>query len=232
MTRFAALIRHGAYHQRDGAPSALQPFPLSAEGEAQARDCGSELVQLLRDCDWQLDPVLHSSCQLRAWQTARIAADVLAEEGFANSGIRQSPALSERGLGSAANLTVAEIEAVLAQDPRFPPPPPGWKSDRNYRLPLQGAESLAEAGRRVADYLRETMTARPSGGPPVLTLFFGHGASFRHAAFELGLLAEQEIARISMYHARPLRLCYMGDDRWAHCGGSWKPRRGEEPAMD
>lgn len=227
--RFAALIRHGEYHQRKGAPSALQPFPLTEKGEAQARACGVQIAGLLDERGWRLDPVIHASCQLRAWQTARLAADVLAASGHEILEIHQTPALSERSMGSAANLTVEEIETVLRTDPRFDPAPTGWKSDRDYCLPLQGAESMAMAGKRVAGHLRETLAQTADG---MLTLFFGHGASFRHAAHELGVLARNQIAAVSMYHARPLRLCYTGNDRWAHCGGSWKPRRGDLAAMD
>ena len=133
-----------------------------------------------------------------------------------------------RGLGSAANLTVAQIEAVLATDPRHDPPPPGWKSDSDYRLPLDGAESLMEAGARVAAHLRETMAA---ASPARLTVFVGHGASFRHAAHHLGLMSRDDIRRLSMFHARPLLVCYTPRDSWRHFAGSWKVRpRSEEPA--
>ncbi|QDY70721.1 histidine phosphatase family protein (plasmid) [Qingshengfaniella alkalisoli] len=227
-----ALIRHGAYHQRKDTPSALQPFPLTAEGEAQAAECGAEIERILQEQGLTLDPVLHSSCQLRAWQTALIAGEVLKRAGHDVHEVRQTPRLSERSLGSAANLTVREIEAVLDQDPRFEAPPMGWKSDSDYCLPLQGAESLMMAGERVRGYLSETMVEKVRVPPGTVTLFFGHGASFRHAAHLMGVLSRAEIAQYSMYHARPLRLCYTGGDKWVRCGGAWKPRRREEPVLD
>ncbi|MDV7145319.1 histidine phosphatase family protein [Tropicimonas sp. TH_r6] len=229
MAHHIALIRHGAYHQRANVPSALQPFPLTKGGKTQARACGAEIAKILRETGLELDPVLYSSCQLRAWQTAKIAREVLSETGCKITKITQKPALSERALGSAANLSVAEIEAVLTEDPRFETPPAGWKSDSDYCLPLQGAESLMQAGARVAEQLRGIAETGRDGW---LTLVFGHGASFRHAAHHLGLLAREEIARLSMYHARPLRLCYTDDGKWTRSGGAWKQRRRDETAMD
>lgn len=224
----AALIRHGAYFQRDNAPSALQPFPLTREGEAQACACGKELATLLEHKGLMLAPFVHCSRQLRAWQTARIACDVLAELGH-TAEIIQTPALAERSVGSAANLTLNEIENVLADDPRFDAPPPGWKSDSHYCLPLDGAESLMMAGERVARHLQETMASASEG---TMTLFFGHGASFRHAAYLLGVLEQRKIARVSMYHGRPLQVCRNADGTWAHTGGEWKIRQSKDPALD
>lgn len=229
--RYIALIRHGEYHQRPDTPSALQPFPLTGTGHEQARACGEEIAQLLAENGWQLDPVSYCSLQLRAWQTAHDAASVLPSKGHVTR-IEQTPDLSERALGSAANLTLQEIEAVLRDDPRFGPPPPGWKADRDYRLPLQGAESMRDAGARVAGWLRRAVAQDSATVTPTLTLVFGHGAAFRHAAHDLGILSLDEISRFSMYHARPLLLCYKGNDTWVQSGGAWKPRARPDTALD
>lgn len=218
---FAALIRHGEYHQRAGAPSAHQPFPLDAAGEAQARAAAAVLSRDLAESQWTLAPVIDSSRLLRAWQTAEIIRQQLAPDAR----IEEFEALAERGLGSAANLTVAEIETVLAADPRLDTPPPNWKADSRYRLPLQGAESLLEAGLRVAEHLTARMSAlRGSAEADTLKLFVGHGAAFRHAAHHLGLLEFEQIARLSMHHARPIYLEYAADGAWRHAGGDWKIR--------
>lgn len=227
--RLIALIRHGAYHQRPGAPSALQPFPLTEEGAAQARACGAEIAALLAQHGAALDPVIHCSPQLRAWATARAIGDQLEAAGQ-RVDLRETEALSERSVGSAANLTAAEIEAVLAADPRYEAPPPGWKSDSHYRLPLPGAESLMQAGARVAAHLRATIEPDPTPGK--LTLFVGHGASIRHGAHHLGVLPFGKIAQISMYHARPLLLCYSPHDSWRHFAGAWKIRPADRAPMD
>ncbi len=229
--RYIALIRHGDYRQRPDTPSALQPFPLTETGHEQARACGEEIAQLLAGNGWHLDPVCYCSLQLRAWQTAHDAATVLASKGHVTR-IEQTPDLSERALGSAANLTLHEIEAVLRDDPRFDAPPPGWKADRDYRLPLQGAESMRDAGARVAGWLRRAVAQDSATKTPTLTLVFGHGAAFRHAAYDLGILSLDEISQFSMYHARPLLLCYKGNDTWIHSGGAWKMRARQDTALD
>ncbi len=228
----AALIRHGDYHQRAGAPSALQPFPLTDAGVAQARACGDQIAALLDRHGVMLDPVIHCSPQLRAWQTASEIAGRLCTHGHNSLDIRETPALSERGLGSAANLTVEEIETVLAADPRYPPAPPGWKSDSHYCLPLHGAESLMDAGARVARHLRDTIEPRRPDAPGLLTLFVGHGASFRHGAHHLGVLPYEQIAAHSMHHARPLLLCYNARVSWRHFDGAWKKRPIKEEPLD
>ena len=229
--RYIALIRHAEYHQRPDTPSALQPFPLTVTGHEQARACGEEIALLLTESGWLLDPVSYSSLQLRAWQTAHEAAAVLASKGHVTR-IEQTPDLSERALGSAANLTLHEIEMALRDDPRFDTPPPGWKADRDYRLPLQGAESMRDAGARVAGWLRRAVAQDSVAEMPTLTLIFGHGAAFRHAAHDLGILRLDEISQFSMYHARPLLLCYKGNDTWVHSGGAWKRRDRQETALD
>lgn len=221
-----AFLRHGAYHQRRGAPSARQPFPLTNEGVAQARAGADELARMIVEHGLRLDPVIHSSRQLRAWQTASEVATRLQALGFAIDGIVQTSALAERGLGSAANLTVEDIEAVLRDDPRYEAPPPGWKSDSDYCLPLEGAESMAEAGQRVARHLRD------SARPGLLSIHVGHGASFRHACRDLGVLEHKDVARLSMFHARPLLICHEQSDKWRHLAGEWKVRAPREVPID
>lgn len=216
--RFHAFFRHGAYAQRDDVPSARQPWPLTDEGIVQAREGATLLDELIREHDLHPSPIIHCSHQLRAWQTAQILAESLRRLGHDIEEVRETPELAERGLGSAANLTVAEIETALAADPRFGLPPAGWKSDSDYCLPLEGAESLMMAGARVARHL-ET-----SGLPEQLSLHVGHGASYRHACYHLGILTRDEIARLSMFHARPSLICHQYDAQWRHVAGVWKIR--------
>jgi 2,3-bisphosphoglycerate-dependent phosphoglycerate mutase len=224
----AALIRHGDYRQRPGTPSAHQPYPLNAEGEAQAARAADAVRTEAEGQGWRLIDSIDSSQLLRAWQTARII-------GFALNANREPliegfDALAERGLGSAANLNLDEIAAVLREDPRFPEPPPDWKADSHYRLPLQGAESLLDAGERVATHLRMRMQAlRGRLEADSLKLFVGHGAAFRHAAYRLGVLQFDDIARLSMYHASPVYLEFRDDGSWHQVAGEWKLRaRGSE----
>ncbi len=223
---FHAVFRHGAYAQRAGVPSARQPWPLTDEGKAQARAGAKLLHDMLTRRGLTLAPLIHCSRQLRAWHTADLLADALRELGHDITGLRETSALAERGLGSAANLTVPEVEAALAADPRHDAPPPGWKSDSDYCLPLEGAESLMMAGARVANHLEMT------GKPGRVVVHVGHGASFRHACHLLGLLSRQDIARLSMFHARPSLIRHGTDGKWQHLAGAWKTREPKEDPGD
>jgi 2,3-bisphosphoglycerate-dependent phosphoglycerate mutase len=233
----AALIRHADYRQQANTPSAHQPFPLSAAGQAQAAAAVPPLLALLRQHGWQLQPVIDSSCLLRAWQTAQILAQGLEQALGQPFQVAECADLAERGLGSAANLSLEQIEQVLAQDPRYPAPPANWKADSHYCLPLHGAESLLQAGTRVAGHLQwrmqqlEQQQARSPAAGPQLKLFVGHGAAFRHAAYRLGLLSLQQVASLSMHHCQPICLAY-SPSGWRHLTGQWKPRKSNEPALD
>jgi broad specificity phosphatase PhoE len=182
---------------------------------------------MVHENGWKLHPAIHSSNLLRGWETASIIAKAIDEiesvEGFDE--------LAERGLGSAANLSVEQIERVLKQDPRFEMPPADWKSNSHYRLPLQGAESLMMAGGRIAEHVRQTM-AKFEGAPgePVAQVFVGHGAAFRHAAHILGALAFDEIKKLSMYHATPVALQKFQDGSYRRVAGEWKIRSQQENA--
>lgn len=216
----AALVRHGDYHQLADVPSAQQPFALTDEGHAQAQNGAMELMEIIAAHGWSMYSGIDSSNMLRAWQTAQIFAQVCGIES-----VSSFDSLAERGLGCAANLTLTQIENILHDDPRYPPPPRNWKSDSHYRLPLQGAESLIEAGRRVADHIERRMAElAAAGGSGEVEVFVGHGAAFRHAAFHLGALELDRVAALSMHHGRPLFLESTGDGRWRHVAGDWKLR--------
>ena len=229
----AALIRHGDYQQLPDTPSAHQPFPLTAQGIAQAQEAITGMRDEIRANGWTLDPVVDSSMLLRGWETARIIADGLSPLLGSLPVVESFAALAERGLGSAANLTTHQIEDILERDPRFEQPPRNWKSNSRYRLPLQGAESLLDSGARVAGHLRTRMQALSSRATrDTVKIFVGHGAAFRHAAHVLGVLEFDDIARLSMYHARPVYLEYRTDGKWRHLGGKWKVRATTEDALD
>ncbi len=216
----AALVRHGDYHQLTDVPSAQQPFALTDEGRVQAQKGAEELVEILSANSWSMHPDIDSSNMLRAWQTAQILAGVCSAKS-----VTSFDSLAERGLGCAANLTLTQIESILRDDPRYPPPPRNWKADSHYRLPLQGAESLIEAGRRVADHIESRMAELAGGdGSDDVGVFVGHGAAFRYAAFHLGALELDRVAALSMHHGRPVLLESGADGRWRHVAGDWKLR--------
>lgn len=222
-------MRHGDYHQLPDTPSAHQPFPLTAAGEDQARQGVAKLQQALAVNGWALHPVIDSSRLLRGWQTANIIAKEIAPFLPDAPVVESFDELAERGLGSAANLSMQQIESVLEVDPRCELPPPDWKSNSHYRLPLQGAESLLEAGSRVAKHLEWRMRAcKHEATRDTLKLFVGHGAAFRHAAYRLGVLEFEQIAQLSMFHAQPIHLEYLSDGVWRHVTGDWKIRAAQE----
>ncbi len=228
----AALIRHGDYHQLKDTPSAWQPFPLNESGKTHALSAAQKLRDTLTEQSWFLHPQCDSSQLLRAWQTARIICDSLTDQAFTphlkqvdTPTIDSFDALAERSVGSAANLTIAQIEDIIDHDPRFKSLPQDWKSNSYFCLPLQGAESLMESGKRVADHLLKKMSElQASVQQPTVKLFVGHGAAFRHAAYHLGILQFEQIAKLSMYHGQPVFIELLENGSWRHISGQWKVR--------
>ena len=224
--RFAALIRHGDYHQRMGAPSAHQPFALTERGAGQARAAAKTLTDMATALGADIHPQIDSSQMLRAWATA----DIMGATLQGDFSVSCHDALAERSVGAAANLRIEEIDEIIAADPRCDPLPKNWKSDSHFCLPFQGAESLMQSGQRVAAHLTERLDSLPMRD--TIKAFVGHGAAFRHAAYHLGVLAFDDIARLSMYHARPVVLECAADDTWHHVVGDWKVRGNAEPVLD
>jgi broad specificity phosphatase PhoE len=236
--RVLAWIRHGEYAQPPGVPSAHLPHGLTLRGQEQARVAARAVCQFAQQHRLTIDPVIDSSRLRRAWETADTMAHELEQlvgparpvEEFR---VEEFDALAERGLGAAANLTIEEIEAVLAADPRFELPAPGWKRDPSYVLPLPGAESLEQAGRRVAGHVLARLRALPSA--EWLKVFVGHGGAFRHAARHLGVLSSEDVQRLSMQHGAPIYLeqglDYSTGDRLVHTGGAWG-QRGSAASLD
>jgi 2,3-bisphosphoglycerate-dependent phosphoglycerate mutase len=140
--------------------------------------------------------------------------------------MEQSAALAERCVGSAANMTVEQIDRVLRQDPRCTPLPSTWQRDPTYTLPFPGAESLMQAGERVARYLEErARQIAQRVQRDTVKVFVGHGGSFRHAAVHLGVLSLEEVSTLSMHHCTPVFLERIDSGRWAHVAGQWKLRQ-------
>ena len=192
-----------------------------------------ELLDLIHRQGLIVSPQVDSSQLLRAWQTANILVSRMSEQFADKPVITCYDDLAERCVGSAANLTLSEIEAVIKLDPRFADPPQDWKSNSHYQLPLQGAESLLMAGERVANHIvNQLRSLRQTAKQDTLKLFVGHGAAFRHAAYHLGVLAFDDIAKLSMYHARPVLLEWQDDDGWRHMGGEWKIRKKHSAYLD
>lgn len=218
------FIRHGDYQQLAEVPSAHQPFELTSKGKADTCTEAQKLCRFILQEGWQLLPQIDCSNMLRSWQTAEIY-QVILEAALDISLSNQSyDALAERSVGAVANLTVKQIETIVNNDPRYSRLPDGWKSDSHFCLPFQGAESLMNAGHRVAEHIETQMLNIPRKSDPQLKLCVGHGASFRHAAYHLGVINAEEIAQLSMYHSRPIFLELLEDGTWQHIAGEWKYR--------
>jgi 2,3-bisphosphoglycerate-dependent phosphoglycerate mutase len=220
----AALMRHADYQQWIDVPSAHQPWPLNAAGEQQALQSVQIMYDTIMRNGWTLVPSIDASRLLRAWQTATLLSDGLARLLQVTLTVESYDALAERGVGSLANLTTTQIETILRQDPRVSDPPVDWKADSHYCLPLQGAESLMQAGERVAAHVSQTMSGLPANDGDRIKVFVGHGAAFRHAAFHLGVLQAGQLRQLSMFHCRPVLIEYFQDGQWRHVEGDWKIR--------
>ena len=221
----AALVRHGEYHQQADTPSAHQPYALTAEGKAEVHTEVDRFAVLLEEHSLSIAERVDSSNMLRAWQTAMIFVEKLYQHQMPSMLIDSHDALAERGLGSVANMTIRQIEKIIVEDPRYEEPPLEWKSNSHYCLPFQGAESLIQAGVRVAEHLQQQMhRLREEVSVDTVKLFVGHGAAFRHAAYHLGILQFEQLAQFSMFHARPVLIECLDDGSWRHIGGDWKIR--------
>jgi len=219
--QFIALIRHGDYHQLNNVPSAHQPFSLTEKGQQQAIKAAESVENFCHRFHCVVDPEILSSELLRAWQTASIMSEQLSTQ----TQLTSTMLLAERSVGIVANLSIAEIKRAIIDDPRYSLPPDDWKSDSYYQLPFAGAESLIQAGERVANYITtqiKTLTVKKHNS---LKLFVGHGAAFRHAAYHLGLLHYEQIKQLSMFHAHPIFFELASNGIWQHCAGNWKQRQ-------
>ncbi|MGP5564416.1 histidine phosphatase family protein [Vreelandella alkaliphila] len=224
-----ALIRHGEYAQRADTPSALQPYPLTDKGAAEVRQQARQFGEWLSTSGYQLNSEIHSSTLLRAWQTAEIYREELATLFAEPPCSRSFSALCERSVGALANLSVKEIERIVAQDPRLAPLPEGWKSASHFKLPFEGAESLIEAGERVAAHLTALLKTPPRCATDNrLQLVVGHGASIRHASYHLNVIHFSDIKRLSMFYGHPVVFEQQADG-WNRLYGNWKHRHLADP---
>jgi len=212
-----AFLRHGAYQQKPNVPSAFQPYPLTKEGVTQSNQAADLLQRYSKELHKPISETLYSSNLLRAWQTAKTLQTQLP----GNQSVFHSVELNERSMGAVANLTVDEINQILQDDPRFEAPAIAWKSNSHYRLPFDGCESLLDAGQRVADFIY----TKASQNRHQLTVFVGHGASFRHAAYHMGILEFNDIAKLSMHYAEPIVFEWQSDTQtFNRLFGDWKYR--------
>lgn len=230
---YVALVRHGEFARPDGMPSGHLPHPLTARGREQASKGAQRVLDLAAKLGASLDDVIECSTLPRAWETASLLRRELEALSDRPHRLRDDEALLERSMGSAANLTLDEIEATVRADPRghalpdLPALPDGWRRAPHFRLPLPGAESHMEAGFRVARRLLDAaseLRARASDGDARLRVVVGHGGSLRHASVHLGAVPLDRVALISMDYVAPVVLEAPPAGPWKHVLGEWKPR--------
>ena len=82
-----------------------------------------------------------------------------------------------------------------------------------------------QAGQRVATHIVRTQQSLQHAIEfDTVKLFIGHGASFRHAAHILGVLEFNQLARLSMFHGKPVLIDSSKQQGWHHVEGEWKVR--------
>lgn len=217
------FLRHSIYDQPKLVPSALLPHPITTAGIDQAKSGAQKIIAYFKTAPELLPKQIETSSLLRAFQTAQIIADEINSAYDLDIELVENDNLVERKMGSMANLTVNEIENILSKDPRYTSPPKGWKSSREYKLPYIGCESLSDAGKRVAKVIQTPPNPTGIKHNSKYRIIVGHGASFRHACYELGILQESDIAKLSMYYAEPLFFTF-DNNSWKHIAGNWKIR--------
>jgi broad specificity phosphatase PhoE len=221
--RIAGLVRHGHFDRPDGVASAHSLFPLSEQGRDQARQAADPILEFCEEFGLELDPRIESSQLLRAWQTAELIAKALMTRTGKRFHVLQRDELVERGLGSCANMTFESIQTMLAKDPRLGSLPAGWRRMPEFRLPVQGAESLMQAGARTATRIATSLESIPAADPKdLMRLFVAHSGCLRHAAVQLGALDVRLVSGLSMDFAQTALLEKLPNGDWVHIAGQFR----------
>lgn len=226
------VLRHGDYHQPAGTPSAHLPYALNGDGLQQSADAVPKIADFAKENGLRIHSSVATSVLLRAWQTGRLIADGFRECQDEEMHVESYEELAERSVGAAANLTIKQIEKIVADDPRYEELPKGWKRMSDFKLPFIGAESLRDAGHRLARFFTATAQELQQSDHDVLKLIVSHGGAIRHAAQTLQILSDDQVHRLSMFHAEPLFWSYSQDGQFTHVGGEWKVRSPSDLKID
>ena len=221
--RIAAFVRHGHFERPEGVASAHSLFPLSERGRDEARNAADPILELCEEMSLELDPRIEASQLLRAWETANLIAESLETRTGKRFHVLQRDELVERGLGSCANMPFDEIRAMLAADPRLGVLPEGWRRMPEFRLPVQGSESLMQAGARTATRVATSLDSIPAEDPrDLMRLFVAHSGCLRHAAVQLGALDVRVVPGLSMDFAQSVFVEKLRNGDWIHIAGQFK----------
>lgn len=221
--RVAAFIRHGHFDRPDDTASAHSLFPLSETGWAQATAAAVTVAALCEEHSLEIDKRIEASQLLRAWETANLLSEGLAARTGQSLHVIQRDELIERGLGSAANISFRRIQEMIEADPRIGPLPEGWRRIPEFRLPVQGAESLMQAGSRVAARVAASIESIPEDDPrDVVRLFVAHSGCLRHAAVALGAIDVRNVASLSMDFLQTVLIEQNPNGEWIHLAGKFE----------
>jgi len=223
--RIAAFVRHGHFDRPEGVASAHSLFPLSEKGREQARHAADPILELCEELGVELDQRIEASQLLRAWETANLIAESLVTRTGKRFHVLARDELVERGLGSCANMTFDAIRAMLAADPRLGILPKDWRRMPEFRLPVQGAESLMQAGARTATRVATSLDSIPAEDPrDLMRLFVAHSGCLRHAAVQLGAIDVRVVPGLSMDFAQAVFVEKLPNGDWIHIAGQFKKR--------
>jgi 2,3-bisphosphoglycerate-dependent phosphoglycerate mutase len=221
--RVAAFIRHGHFDRPDQVASAHSLFPLSATGRDQARNAVDPILDCCEELGLEIDLRIEASQLLRAWETANLISEALHNRTGQRFHVIVHDELAERGLGSCANMTFDAIRDILAEDPRLVPVPEGWRRMPEFRLPVQGAESLMQAGARTAARVATSLDSIPAeDSRDLMRLFVAHSGCLRHAAVALGALDVRIVPGLSMDFAQAIYLEKLPSGDWIQVAGQFK----------
>ena len=223
--RVAAFIRHGHFDRPENVASAHSLFALSATGRDQARNAVDPILDCCEELGLEIDSRIEASQLLRSWETANLIAEALASRTGRRFHVLARDELVERGLGSCANMTFDRIHEMLSDDPRLPPLPEGWRRMPEFRLPVQGAESLMQAGARTAARVATSLDSIPADDSrDVMRLFVAHSGCLRHATVALGALDVRVVAGLSMDFAQSVFVEKLPNGDWIHVAGQFNKR--------
>lgn len=221
--RVAGLVRHGHFDRPEETASAHRLLPLTDRGREQAAASADAILALCLEQDLELDTTIEVSQLLRAWETGTILASALGERTGTTFVLDERNEIIERGIGSCANLRFDEIESVLALDTRLDALPKGWRRMPEFRLPVQGAESLIQAGERTGARIDASIESISDDDPrDVLRLFVAHSGCLRHAAVHLGALELSAVSSLSMDFCQAILIEKSQHGDWKQLAGQWK----------
>ncbi|WP_111979216.1 histidine phosphatase family protein [Algibacillus agarilyticus] len=194
---YALFICHTESDLLPNAPEGQQPFSLTHNGVRSAKQLVKKVDSLSEQLNCRIAHYIDSSQTLAAWQTADAIAEILSLNHGHEYKTDAFDALSNASLGALANLSFDDIEDVVRHDPRFPALPDDWRINGCYRLPVQGAESPMDAGKRLIKHVHQRLTAlAETAEQATIKIFVSHDKVLRHAMCELGLLKQPDIHNV------------------------------------